>query len=935
MSILQRESDRIRTPAPLVPFFVAVVCGIFWNARATPGFVFWQVLFALSLSCFALTKFARSTFSEERRQRFDALEPRHVWSEFYSVFAYGSFWIYLAVACVAGMRHEYYYNVFPNDHLAFLLREERQPATLELRVLKTPIAYENTPESRSFGEEEVSTSFIAEALRAAGDESWEPVSGKVAVTVNGDSSLLKIGDRIRSSGLLSRPSAPSNPGDRDMRFYYRSQRVLNSFYIKNVEHIVDLTNEKDVEEFRIERFLERLRLRGAAVIRENLSPRNAAVAVGMTFGFRNEVDQETNDAFRRTGTAHLLAISGLHVALIIGAFSFILRRFHIPAGVVAALTLALAFFYLGLTDMRAPATRAVVLTAVFCIGGILNRRGVTINSLALAAVVLLMRNPCELFQLGAQLSFLATGTFLWFSSASTFRLAQTNIERRKAIRERAKQRERDEKELEKIKSKLEKEHETRKSPWDYVVKPIFRRLRRAFLNKCKELFKTGFVVWGVSSPLVASATHLFTPIAILANPIVWAPATVALLLAFLLAFSGLLGDAVPFIREYAIPYIGALTNGVFNFFLGALDRIASTSYGAFYIPTLKTSALWILYAPLVFWTIFPHTRPRRRVLAVGFLLWLVVVASTRYFDERDTKRAGRLVVDVYSVGHGLASACYFPDGRVALYDCGSMTNAQRAGEIVANNLWNMGKTRVDLVIISHSDFDHFGALETLLKYIDVKRVCVSPATFSKENVKLSSLRDELERRNIPIDYILAGETLERFGFPEIEILHPTETSTQLEADKAANALSVVASLRYMNRSFLFPGDLDSEEAAFLETSPRRYDMALAPHHGGKTVNFDDFFEWSDPKWVVLSGGGFLRGAKTEKTLREQGRVLFHTFDDGAVRFVVERDPRSGDARGKATVKTYKSRRSLEDGTAIATGNSSGPLESEESFDGVR
>ena len=128
MSLLQRESDRIRTPAPFVPIFVATALGVLFNARATPGLPFWRVLFALSLSCFALTKVARNLFSDERVRRFQEFEPRGVWREFYGVFAYGSFWIYVAVACVAGIRCEYYYNVFPNDHLAFLLQEERRPA---------------------------------------------------------------------------------------------------------------------------------------------------------------------------------------------------------------------------------------------------------------------------------------------------------------------------------------------------------------------------------------------------------------------------------------------------------------------------------------------------------------------------------------------------------------------------------------------------------------------------------------------------------------------------------------------------------------------------------------------------------------------------------------------------------------------------------------
>ena len=163
---------------------------------------------------------------------------------------------------------------------------------------------------------------------------------------------------------------------------------------------------------------------------ERLSPRNAAVARGMTLGFRNDVEEQTNDSFRKTGTIHLLAISGLHIALVVGVFVFFLRRMGAPVVLVSIATIALTLFYLCLTDMRAPVIRASILIITLCVGMLIGRRGTTLNTLAFAAIVIMAVNPCELFQLGAQLSFLATGAFLWAGSMSVREKADSNSFRR-------------------------------------------------------------------------------------------------------------------------------------------------------------------------------------------------------------------------------------------------------------------------------------------------------------------------------------------------------------------------------------------------------------------------------------------------------------------------------------------------------------------------
>jgi competence protein ComEC len=259
-----------------------------------------------------------------------------------------------------------------------------------------------------------STVFEGRVRRAKNGGVWEEFDGRVAVSVDGDATFLRVGDSIRVSGKLTRPAKVGNPGEIDRRYILRSRRILTRLAVGSPEDVEVLTeNEPFSPTLWAAQGLESVRLRAARTLNEHLSPRNAAVASGMTFGFRNDIDDETNEAFRATGTIHLLSISGLHVSLVAAAFCLLLRLAGVSARWISVATFVFVLFYLGLTDMRTPVLRATLLIAILCGGVVLRRRVVSLNALATAAIALLFWNPCELFQLGAQLSFLATGVFLW------------------------------------------------------------------------------------------------------------------------------------------------------------------------------------------------------------------------------------------------------------------------------------------------------------------------------------------------------------------------------------------------------------------------------------------------------------------------------------------------------------------------------------------
>ena len=871
-------------------------------------------------------------------------------------------WAAVAVAALAGWRHDAHFNVFAEREIAFFVPADGgTPATLELKLTKTPQLYQRSETaSPMFGGGE-STVFEGRVRRAKNGGVWEEFDGRVSVSVDGDATFLRVGDSIRVSGKLTRPAKVGNPGEIDRRYILRSRRILTRLAVGSPDDVEILTeNEPLGAAIGAAQALESVRLRAARTLNENLSPRNAAVASGMTFGFRNDIDDETNETFRATGTIHLLSISGLHVSLVAAACCLLLRLAGASARLISVAAFFFILFYLGLTDMRTPVLRATLLIAILCGGVIWRRRIVSLNALTTAAIALLFWNPCELFQLGAQLSFLATGVFLWSTrgnirdkgTAASARLAAIR-ERRRTLgtsakaesggmeEEREEERER-EKTLSRIKCEKRanreegNENAVRESDADFAgaerkkrrvrtLRATTRRVGRSVFGKFWELTKVGAAIWAVGTPLILSATNMLTPVAMLANPIVWAPATLALWAALALAAFGALrsfgtdlaaatgfGFGLDALGGLGVAALAGATDRIFDLFLGTLDALRAAPFGTLRTPGPPTWALWAFYWPLIFWTLFPKFRPSRRTASRALALWLAALLVADVVSERRIAARDATRIEIFSIGHGISILAFFPDGRTALFDCGSVSNSERAAEIAARALWNAGRTRIDLAVASHADYDHYGGLRTLAETVEIGRVCVSPAMFNKRDAELDALRDALERENIPIETVVGGETFARFGFPELAALHPTLENGPLGDESNENSL--VVALERNGRRILLPGDLDAPNALFLRTAPTRFDLMLAPHHGGKSENYRDLLDWADPTWVVVSGGSFQRNRATEEGLRAEGRGVLHTLDDGCVTVEIDRDPTTPEsAAGRMKISTFRSGKTFSSG----------------------
>jgi competence protein ComEC len=248
--------------------------------------------------------------------------------------------------------------------------------------------------------------------------------------------------------------------------------------------------------------------------------------------------------------------------------------------------------------------------------------------------------------------------------------------------------------------------------------------------------------------------------------------------------------------------------------------------------------------------------------------------------------AGTPTAEILAVGHGLAVVLDTGDGRAVLYDCGRMRDPAVGRRVIAPALWARGVGRLDAVVLSHADADHYNGLPDLLDRFPIAVVLVPPGFESGgSNPGAAGLLRRVRARGVPVRTVAAGMGWGSTGGLSFRVLHPGAGS---ESGKD-NARSVVLDVFAMGRHALLTGDLDGDGLAALVARRWRsadgpLDVLLAPHHGGRTANPSWLYDWAAPAAVVVSQRLPSPGARDALAAVEgEGVPVLRTWSRGAVR----------------------------------------------------
>ncbi len=584
--------------------------------------------------------------------------------------------VFTAILAIGGGWHHYRWNEMAFDDLSWGVSETPRPAWARAVIIDLL----GTRTSAGYGHgdpERVATRLVAEVTEISAGSLWQGASGRALVIVEGERNDLYAGQPVELAGQIARVAGPLNPGEFDHRAYLRAQGIRLQFVVDNSAGI---TLDRDGREWRLTRRLGHLREVCRARLVNGLDARTAPLASALILGQREDIDPEVNDAFARTGTTHLLAISGLQIQVLAFALGLLLRVIGFPRrlayGNVAMATLGYAI----LVGLAPSVVRSAVMTWTFCVAAVVGRPTRSANTLALAGVVTLALNPLFLFDVGCQLSFLAIGALFWLGPAAQQGLYVPVTWIKSVLFGTTVP-------LEELKRQYE--------PWWWI------RIHRidAWLA---EGVVISAVVWLAALPLVAFWFHLVSPIGVLLNIPLIPLTSLALLLGAAGMGLGMIWSPLAALPIQAANVLLRLTEWIVRW--GAVQ-----SWGHRFVPGPSWGTVAVFYSLLLLAAVagsagmVKAVGPRGRGWRVA--LWCAVLTSTLpgWLLGGSGRSSRTLEGDVLAIGHGLAVVLQLPAGQTILYDCGRMGDPRVGRRIIAPALWSHGLTRVDSVYLSHAD----------------------------------------------------------------------------------------------------------------------------------------------------------------------------------------------------------------------------------------
>lgn len=683
------------------------------------------------------------------------------------------------------------------------------------------------------------TRFVLRA-RATIDEFGEsrPAAGALWVRCEGVAAHLRDGDRVRVTGFVRALDGPMNPGERDLRTWTASRGIVGRLSVANPDLVEVIERAPPVRP-------SLLRERASSWLLEDGSGDARTLLAALLTGQHTDGFEPLRRAFARQGVAHMLAISGLHLGLLLGAVVLALRASGDRPIVTACAIALVVLLYWAIVPVRAPIMRAGIMALAFAAATMRGRRYDALNILGLVALVVLVIRPEEIASPGFQLSFGVVAALI----------ALTEPTRRLLFR-RAR-------------------HE--------LVEPEQRGVR----TWCESMLAVSVCAWAVSTPWIAAHFGVVSPFGWLTTLVLLSVVAMLLIAGF---GSMLLVSVVPAaagLAERALLPIAEL--GVW-----LVRTIDGAGLTALHVPRL--SLWWGATATACVVFLLRGTWRTQRTHALSLVLCALAVLVWGGFEWRTSTRLPSdvaLRVDTLSVGDG-AVHLVRSGGEAMLIDCGS--SYLRVGEYtIPRAMHALGNPRVRRVLLTHPDLDHFAGILDAAVPLGVREVLVGESFMAQADGAPDGpereVLDGLAALGIDVRTIGAGETL-ILGDATIEVLSPALGT----AFERSNDASLVTLARVETddgaRTFLFTGDIEREGMRALQRGRARFgvDAMEVPHHGSARPEAYRFVESFDPRVLVQSTGPRRLGDERWDEVKA-GRTWWTTASEGAVRVLFRRDGR--------------------------------------------
>ncbi|MGB5289038.1 MAG: DNA internalization-related competence protein ComEC/Rec2, partial [Ignavibacteriaceae bacterium] len=509
---------------------------------------------------------------------------------------------------------------------------------------------------------------------------------------------------------------------------------------------------------------------------------------------RREISYQTKQQFINAGVVHVLAVSGLHVGYIILIFLFVFGRFNLYLR--SFLTITGLLFFMFITGIPPSVFRATVMAIVIIVAYLSNRSTNLFNSISIAALIILIINPNEIYNPGFQLSF-----------AAVLSIA--------------------------------------------LVYPFLERAITGWYIQNRYI-KYILLFMGISLsaqigtlPFTLLYFNKFSVIALFTNLLV-IPA-----IGFIIALAIVTLTFSAFLPVLAI-YFSSSNDLITKWILSLIKFSGDLSFSHINIYNYSLTDLILFYLMLV---MLLYYLPRFKKMVTKFVLFTLVTINAillSSIDDIDLLPDKYLSVFMVDVGQGDSFLLKFPNGKIALVDAGNTTITYDNGErVIIPLLKYLGIEKIDYGFVSHIDTDHYGGFVALVLEGIIGEIY-------KPNIDTSLSKDIrfeefLKENKVPVHYF--SERKMDIGNSALYFLYDDKVKNI--AGESTNNRSGIFKLVYGETSFLFTGDVEKNVEKIYAEKYKNFldsDVLKAGHHGSKTSSSDVFLNYITPKYSLISAG---------------------------------------------------------------------------------
>ncbi|WP_442603665.1 DNA internalization-related competence protein ComEC/Rec2 [Paenibacillus sp. KN14-4R] len=682
------------------------------------------------------------------------------------------------------------------------------------------------------------------------------------------------GDRISIRSTLQRPSPAQNFGGFDYRRYLREHRIHWMLTAKSAASVTVEAAPQTFSAVQLLRQTDRLRDFLAAHLDQIFAKEHAPLMKGMLLGMNDALEPDRFNQFSSLGLTHIIAISGLNVAVFLGAIIALLKRCRFSKETYLLVSICLMPPYILLTGASPSIVRA---GAMAMIGLWATRQGYVkdvLNILCLVAIALLIWEPYMILDVSFQLSFIATAGLIWAVPRVTKLLPSSHPKLYGAL----------------------------------AVMGVSQLVS----------FPLSIYYFNQFSMLSPVANLLLVPVFSL---VVYPVGLLALIVGLMwLPIGKLLGTLLGFLNTILFHIMDWMGKWKGSLIWPSPSLIWILTYFCILLVMYAFIAKWMSYrrsniepsdmiAARGKMILFRKIARAGSILTVGALIMVLTIG---YTPDRWDKQGE---VHFINVGQGDSILIRTPAGKHLLIDGGGTVSFRKPGEewrirkdpyevgrkLLVPLLKKRGVHELDWVFLSHEDADHAGGLAAVLQDIPVKQFIFN-GTY-KPSAGNEALFQAVLAKSIPLQKAQSGQSITIDGQTKLHILypHPSATGTAISIQEDQNESSVVFILEMAGTRWLFGGDLGTPtESQLLKTWQQNnqvnpfgeIDVLKVAHHGSKNSTSNEWLQWWKPKVAVISVGeknsyGHPSDAALQRLLTANS-FIFRTDRMGEVQAIVQK-----------------------------------------------